>query len=540
LNNIFKKNSKEITLFFLFTIFILILYIPFVLNGGFYIFDWLLAKTKFDYNDFGKILFSWFPFQTIRPFSALLYTIPAYFFGNNPTFYIIVNILFLELSLIIISLLLKKYVSFKNVMIFMILGSVPFISSSNVFMAATMLCTTFTFFLWALSLFFVNLYVTNKKVIYIILSVSLIFIALLIYEIITPLLIFNILYPILYYKNNRELKFKDIVLKILFYFIIIFSTVLIVAIYQKFIVPMIGGVTSSRISLGFSLMPILIKISDWFYIITVKMFALGIKSFYFFSTKNIIEFAIILFLMICFFITYIRYKKQQKDKKNILYLIVISSIALILNLFIFILSSYKPDITGYNNRTLFITWISIVFLMILLLELTESKILTSIFLLFAVLASSSMIISRDKYIESNKLQKVIITDCLTKINNLTNESNITVLGNVPKYLYKNYNDESVFSVFWDFGSALKIKSKGKIIDGNTVTISKKIYKTDLFLTVDEYWRYDIQWGRLCYYEYNNNDGSSYIKIVNNKEDLSDVILRVKSINLSNDNNVIQK
>jgi len=75
LNNIFKKNSKEITLFFLFTIFILILYIPFVLNGGFYIFDWLLAKTKFDYNDFGKILFSWFPFQTIRPFSALLYTI---------------------------------------------------------------------------------------------------------------------------------------------------------------------------------------------------------------------------------------------------------------------------------------------------------------------------------------------------------------------------------------------------------------------------------------------------------------------------------
>ena len=46
-----------------------------------------------------------------------------------------------------------------------------------------------------------------------------------------------------------------------------------------------------------------------------------------------------------------------------------------------------------------------------------------------------------------------------------------VIGNVPAYLEKNYNNELVFDTPWDFGPALKIFSDSKV-DGGFVVDAK--------------------------------------------------------------------
>jgi hypothetical protein len=134
---------------------------------------------------------------------------------------------------------------------------------------------------------------------------------------------------------------------------------------------------------------------------------------------------------------------------------------------IFILSDESAVSSGYQARGLSSTWFAFALLFAGISSLINKKHYFLIIPLVAIgfLSSISYSVQRDQYIKSWELQTWIIGDVsqLILLNNVSAPA--VIVGNVPKYLESNYNDEIVFSQPWDFGAALALNTNKVVVDG---------------------------------------------------------------------------
>ena len=525
-----KDNVLHLCLFLI----IALIYVPYVIKGGFIIDDWGVVYQAKKYSSFWQNYLSWFPLFSNRPLAPFILAIVSTVFNDWSPGYIMTNLFFWLSSVIITARIFEKYTSKVFFVFFVFFASIPVIASTLIFSTAMQLVSAFSFLLWSISLLLLCRYLISKKKILYILSYAVLLMSFLIYEITLPLLAITALFPLYIEYFYGKLVIRNPVRLILRYFSPIAIILIIVLLYQKLIMPRFM-IVYSRLDFKFSWDFILSHITSWcsavffdFPILLVS--SLTYKNYYFLRRIDV------WIILVLISITCIYLKKKStvtvnnyRPVKADIYLFYILLLSFISGALLYILTNTVPTISGYGNRGLSVSWftLSLIFAFISY-KFIKSKIF---YVLIGVLALVivTFIMERDNYIESYRSQLLIVDKIISKFNNSENltslsekKSNVIVIGNVPLYTVDNFNNEEIFDHCWDFGFALNLKSYGKIDGGDVLTQPKVL---DGFASISEN-NINMRDGLsanisdVWYYEFDQHINKDSIEKINNYNELA--------------------
>lgn len=527
----------------LITLLFLTAYFPFVLRGGLISDDWSVRSNAYFNSGLWQNCYYWVvEVSPQRPLQALLAATTGYIFGGNTAGYIILNLSVMISSILCTALILKKYTGKTDALLFILFASIPTIASTSIFSPAMLIVTPVTTFLWSLSLFTLDQYMNNQKKVYYVLTYVLIFLALLIFEVILPFLVITVLLPMSkYLENGTALSLKFLRNYFIKFFVPVISIVLGIIIFQK--------LTAHSLATQIHLVPgikVIIKtFVAWASSFTTELCFLLINSAMqlgtdLFSRPDILLTGVTLIIFSFIFVKIVSSHAHLSEKVEIRikerFFLGIVILALLSCPILFIVSNYIPVIHGYDNRLMHSTW----FLLSMILAWATGRIFRTkicfvapviIFFLFA-----SIIAQRDNFILSWALQQKIINDCTKKAEQADVRQDSVIIGNVPKYLPNNLNNEEVFNNIWDFGSALRVHTDGLVYRGIPINSTKlrqgRFIVKDNFFFVNRVWKPKFSADNLWYYEYDQQTAQSKFIQISGIQHLQSILEEIKEHNIN--------
>lgn len=489
------KTQKINLLLLLLIFFIAATYIPLFIYGGIIVDDWGNISHNLNCLSFTECYGAWFPLFSNRPLAPLPITTLTFIFENNYAGYLIANSLIFFFAITLCAKIINEFCDYPTAIIFSALASIPFIAIPLIASPINQSTATVSFLFWGLSLYSLFKFIRSGNRYFYIASYALLLSAFLTYEVILPLLALSIFLsfidkPETFLKNPLNYLFKYVLPVLLILFL--------VTLWQKGIAPQFMEVDSR---LKFQASHIIPKIYTWTHVFFAQIPQLFLKAFYFLNFYGVLT-AVILTSVI---LVALQQKKLNSNYSKCIRFTLVATLCFLSSCSIFILSDESAVSSGYQARGLSSTW----FAFALLLSGIFSLIRKNNYYLIASLigisffSSLSFSVQRDQYIKSWELQTAIIRDAshLIRLNHLSAPA--TVIGNVPKYLENNYNDEIVFSQPWDFGSALALNTNRVVVDGFPIDIRNKdlrfINTTDDFVSAQNWagsnfnnlWFYDF-------------------------------------------------
>jgi hypothetical protein len=182
-------------------------------------------------------------------------------------------------------------------------------------------------------------------------------------------------------------------------------------------------------------------------------------------------------------------------KRTLLGIIVLGLLACPL---LYVLSNSLALIGGYSKRGLTSAWLILSMLLACLPSLParrkwQSLTLAAVLSVLALTVASFMV-QRDNYILSWRLQEQVVGAFVAKAEEVDLPRGSRIIGNVPRRVQSNYNDEEVFGNSWDFGRALRLATAGLVLDGIPVTRTQidqgNVKQQGSELLVNGLWRAD--------------------------------------------------
>ena len=286
------------------------------------------------------------------------------------------------------------------------------------------------------------------------------------YEVFLPLLTINACLP--YLINQRLIQGSKI--KYVFEYIAPLILVLaIVYVWQKVIGPNFFYF-HSRLNFNFeNILPSFLSWLGIFYYDAPNLFFKALK----FLSINVLISSFIFVVAMTFSLRMLANKLKSSEIKVAPFLLV-TSLCFLGSSSILILSGATADIGGYDSRALSSVWISFAMfcsgLSIAIFRmryLILRRIIGASCLAILFLCCLSFVIQRDNYIKSWDMQTLVIKDALSLISSSNLEKSSTIIGNVPQYLPKNYNNELIFNTYWDFTAALQVFTN-RLVKGGPV------------------------------------------------------------------------
>ena len=482
-------GSHKIRLLLIMTllaIFLTSLYLPLILGGGIIADDWGDISQTLNCANFFECYLSWFPLFSNRPLAPLPITTATLLFKTNFSWYLILNTTIYLLSLFIIGNLLRRILGTFPALIFIILGSIPFIGMPIVISPINQLTATFSLLYWAISLHCLFIYLQKSSKLVYALTYILLLLSLLTYEITLPLLIFSALFPFIIKDKKERFSYFYYFLN---YLLPIIVVLLIAICWQKILAPLFFSAVYSR--LAFDPSNISIFFLGWLNVFSLQIPRLFLKVNF---KEHIYNFFPVLILIISFIYAYYVFPiiKTQISINRRFFLI--SFICFISCSSIFILSGNIAESWSYGARALSSTWIALSILAAsiwtILPRFNSIKLIG--ILVFAGYSSISFGIQRDNYIKSWKMQKLILADVLQQTKEQNVSRGATIIGNVPRILPNDFNKELVFSEPWDFGAALHILSNQAIEGGAVLDTRRGEFRNlkikDSILYIDHWWK----------------------------------------------------
>jgi hypothetical protein len=507
--------------------FILIMYLPLLMNGGIIIDDWggvahnIHCESIFHACFIDQYRSTFVSVFTNRPLAALPIVVSTVLFKTNFTWYLYLNTTLLLLSILITASVVKRISGTIAAIIFSYVASIPFISMPLVVSPINLMDSTQAYLFWAISLFLLYSYCQKKSVLAYVISYLLLVCGFFTYEVFLPLLTMNALIP--WIVCGKEYQHKK--LKYIFEFIAPLIAVLaVVFLWQKVIGPHYYEIPSRLNFVWDSVIP---SFLSW-----AGIFFSDIPSLFFNARKFLSGYLIfgstVFILSIVISWRIISVNQVISREKAKLYLLA-STICLLSTSFILILSSTKATIGGYEARALSSTWFGFAFFCSALSSFIAiqknslfKKIIVTISLAIMFFCALSFGIQRDNYIKSWELQMYLVHDALQLLSREDVSPGALVIGNVPAYLEKNYNNELVFDTPWDFGSALRIFSNSKVDGGFVVDAKNKNFHNlkiaDGTLSMDYVEKLD-NYSNLWFYDYSSSTKKGSLIKINSAHEL---------------------
>lgn len=457
-------NQKIKTLLVLLIAFIAATYIPLLINGGIIVDDWGDISHNLNCLNFIDCYGSWFPLFSNRPLAPLPITALTFIFENNYAGYLISNSLIYFLSIALCAKIVNEISNFSTGIIFTALASIPIIAMPLIASPINQSTATVSFLFWSLSLYCLVKFTRTGNIHSYTASYLWLFSAFLTYEVILPLLALSILLP---FVVNPDLLIRKPLRYLLKFALPIVIILFLVIVWQKGIAPQFMEVDSR---LKFQVSHIVPKIYTWIHVFYGQIPQLFWKTYRYLDLYNLLTALLVVALL------WIGQSNgtQNEGRSRGLRFALVSALSFFASCSIFILSDESAVSSGYQARGLSSTWFTFALLFGSVFSLLNKR--NSFFIIFLIgvgfFSSLSFSTQRDQYIKSWDLQTRIISDVsrLVQVNNVSKPA--IIIGNVPKYLDDNYNDEIVFSQPWDFGAALALNTNNVVIDGFPIDARK--------------------------------------------------------------------
>jgi len=509
--------------YLLLAIYVGLLYIPLILKGGIIVDDWGDIHPTMSCRSFYECYSSWFPLFSNRPLAPLPITGMTMVFGTHFSCYLLVNSLVFLFALYLIFRIVKNVAGDYAAFIFFYLSSAPIISLPIVASPINQSTATFALLYWAISLACLQQYCEKRLIRYYLLTYIFLFFGLLTYEVILPLITITAFFPLIL-KNRQTSSWRNFGA---LYLLPIFLILSLILIWQKILAPNIFDVDYSRFSP--SSRSLYASVYSWFSVFTIQIPIL------FYKLKGLVSWSAILsgaLLVIGISFTYLFNKNSTNSKSPRVIFFYTCTLCLISSSAVFILSGTVAESGGYLARGLSSTWISLILFLSSIAGLIRIRILRIalliILLVFGFFTTLSFITQRNGYIESWRIQNIILNDIVELSDKVQIPPNATVIGIVPQFIERNYNDEIVFSQPWDFGSALSIATDNHIANGYPIDPSYSKLKG---LSLSENGVKGTNWGgsdwtNLWIYRYDSEISSGTITPTRNKNEFKDYLLSI--------------
>lgn len=464
--------------------FCLAVYIPLIMYGGIIVDDWGDIAHNLDCNGFFHCYQTWFPLFSNRPLAPLPITASTFLFGTFFKGYLILNTAVYLASIFITRKVIARLIGESPSIIFALFAAVPFIALPVVASPINQLTATVSFLLWALSTAALLNFLNYQKIRSYALAYLYLLLAFLTYEVILPLLVLTIFLPFIVDANSLRKNWLRYFLR----FIMPVALVLaIVILWQKGIAPQFMDV-DSRLKLNPQQM--LAKLHTWGHLFYAQIPSLFLKSIPYITIGQLLTST--LFVLAIWF----GYPSSSKDTNSFAVkhrFFLVSLLCFLSSSSIFILSDESATSWGYQARGVSSTWFALSILIASVASYITSRknIILLIISLFGIASTLSFLIQRDNYIKSWQLQLIIVEDALKQIKQNQVPPNAIVIGDVPKFLNPNYNDEIVYSQPWDFGAALAIFTQSHVKDGAVIDSKRKDFSklviSDQIITLNGWW-----------------------------------------------------
>lgn len=448
-----KLNASLVLLIF----FIAATYIPLFIKGGIIVDDWGDISHNLSCLGFADCYRTWFPLFSNRPLAPLPITALTFIFEDNYAGYLIANSLIYFLAIALFAKIIDELCDHSAAIIFCALASIPIIAMPLIASPINQSTATVSFLLWSLSLHSLFKFIQKGDKRSYVASYLWLLLAFLTYEVILPLLVLSFLLPFI---DKTETLVKRPLNYLIKFALPILLVLFLVTLWQKGIAPQFMGVDSR---LKFQPSHIIPKMYTWAHV----FFAQIPKLF-----GKITPYLNLYSLLTGLLLVTILWNGASQNRSNNNYpksirFTFVAALCFLSSCSIFILSDESAVSSGYQARGLSSTWFAFALLFASVYSLIHKKHYFLIIPLIGIgfFSSLSYSVQRDQYIKSWELQTRIIGD----VSQLALSNNISapavIVGNVPKYLESNYNDEIVFSQPWDFGAALALNTNNVVVDG---------------------------------------------------------------------------
>lgn len=465
--------------------FFLAAYVPLLMNGGIIVDDWGDIAHNLDCNGFIQCYQTWFPLFSNRPLAPLPITASTFLFGTFFQGYLVLNTVVYLASILITRKVIAQLIGGPPSIIFALFAAIPFIAMPVIASPINQLTATVSFLLWALSVSALLHFLKSQSRGFHVLAYLYLLLAFLTYEVILPLLVFTAFLPLIIDPDSLRKNW----FKYFLHFIAPIAIILaIVILWQKGIAPQFMDV-DSRLKLNPQQM--IAKLYTWGHVFFAQIPALFLKSISYITIDQLLTSA--LFILAVWF-GYPSMAKEQNSFAVKQRFFLMSFLCLISSSSIFVLSDESANSWGYQARGLSSTWFALsIFIASVSSYIASRKNVLLVFIsIFGIASTLSFLIQRDNYIKSWQLQMIIVEDALEQIKKNQVPPNAIVIGDVPKFINPNYNDEIVFSQPWDFGAALAIFTQSHIKDGAVIDSKRKDFSklviSDQTITLNGWWK----------------------------------------------------
>lgn len=516
-----NKKSLYLTSALL-VLFLLATYLPLLLKGGIIVDDWGDISQNLSCTGFFDCYRSWFPLFSNRPLAPLPITAITLLFTTHFSYYLVFNTFVYFLAIGITFRVIYKIAGGYPALVFAFLASIPMIAMPVIASPINQSTATVAFLYWALSLQLLFSYCQTKSKLSLGLSYALLLCGFLTYEVILPLLGLTFLLPFILNTDSLIKHPKKYFIQFILPVLIILFAVIV---WQKGIAPKIYKIDYSR--LAATPETLIINFYSWVSVFTTQIPALFLKSRGFVNSYDILT--ALLLISGIFFAYRLSTQSSVNVKRNWKFFFVAAA-CFAGSSFIFILSGAAAESWGYQARGLSSTWYSLAILICSLVAIIQNAFLKKFLLVviatFGFFSSISFSIQRDGYIDSWKLQNEILSNAIELIEKAQVPKYATVIGDLPQFLPKNYNNEIVFSQPWDFGSALAILTKQQVGGGAVIDTRRGDFRNLKFenglLSIDHWWK--VTPANLWFYSYDPLTQKGNLVKIEGGESLQDYLV----------------
>jgi hypothetical protein len=485
-------------------------YLPYFLGGGsFMIDDWQVRVTAFFQADIWKTFTFWNVEggSGMRPLASALFAVTPFLFGESPLGYVLLNVACWAASIAALYPVMRHYGGERCALWAAALACVPTIASSTIFEPIVMIIGSASALFWALSLWNIHVYMQSGARRRLWLAYALVVVGLLIYEVSAPLLLITALLPLAptlapYLSNQspaaqkisllRALRSRSVLSELARYGAPVAGIIIVLSLFQKFIVPLYG-VSQSRLTAR-PLGDMARSFGRWLFSVVADTPVMLASSFGHYGWSLLARWDWwLLLLAIGLFVVALR-KTERESGTNIArnteyadgerrYFLLIVTLTLFACSALSVFSGFNMRIEGIENRFLGSTWILLSILCgALFARLQRSPVGVIAPILFTVATYWSFMIQSHNYTENRRLQADVVQDCLQRIRALPEplKEGAFIIGNVPIYANRNFNNEVVFAYRFDFGGQLKMRlnSETLIDEGQVINVNRQAPTND--------------------------------------------------------------
>lgn len=470
-----------------------LLYAPYILYGGLLRDDLKRLTIPLGFTNY--LDFQWYISShinmTARPVSAILHGLCYWNFGTSAWLFHITNLTLFCGSVLFFYLFLKTLAS-RNIALFSALFALVYPCASGTLFSSMMMNSNLAAFFWSAALYISTKNFKGKYL----LTTLLLLLSSLSYEAFIPLFALNIIFILIVLKpDNRGLR--QAVIETL----PILVALALYSIYRGYIEKIIFETNFSRINI-FSpkmlfyrffaslMMGVRIAFLDSFRISLYALRDLGLTSAYYLTLASVFTIALGAYLYKNIFANTMRTSEnsiyvRKFIKQDVVYRIdkflyldlsVFVVVLFFCAHFIFVFSTYMPDPTGFENRTLggirFVTALSMTIFAkamqsIFKRGLLQKTAILSTFGLF-IFFTFSIIGQREAWIAAARYNAQTLSKMNAAIHrqHLSGLQQLTLVAVLPSEFPGQVNQEPIFGTPWDITPSLALSNPATAINAN--------------------------------------------------------------------------